>query len=163
MLDARSRAAVSISVRTVRPSRHSGNTPSHVYSPLIKGPEQLKGPFDATDFPLGCKSACGAGINYNNGKTPPTRHSSSVLLSSYNSHTQLGNGQETPQTAAQVHTTHPKPVHLPPWITTHSSRVTVQMHMHTRMTRIVERLCGLVLRIDGLIIRLPSVLEALSG
>lgn len=43
----------------------------HVYSglangvKLMLGPAQLKGPFDSTGFPVGCKSACVANLDGN--------------------------------------------------------------------------------------------------
>jgi len=56
------------------PMRISNNKGCHVADcPVDLGPNcpaALKGPFDSTGFPVGCKSACVAGLNNNNGNSP---------------------------------------------------------------------------------------------
>ena len=48
-------------VRTVSFCLHLYHYRADLYI-LLTGPAQLKGPFDSTGFPVGCKSACLAGL-----------------------------------------------------------------------------------------------------
>lgn len=59
---AASPAAPSTSAPTVRPPS-SQSSPANL--PTTAGPAPLKGPFDSTGFPVGCKSACEANLDGN--------------------------------------------------------------------------------------------------
>lgn len=67
------------------------------------GPAQLKGPFDATGFPVGCKTACLANID----GTPGTRYCIVWRPHAYGSKT-------TARTVARARTTRPRRVQCPP-------------------------------------------------
>ena len=57
--DATSRTALLTWVRTVRISLWEL---PHTFNAVCIGPSALKGPYDSVGFPVGCKSACVAGL-----------------------------------------------------------------------------------------------------